>query len=78
VKVWLPWLLVLVLLAVIWRLAAVAMTLENRTYASEVGYCYEPVDYTKDPPAQLRREKCLAQSTTRASAWWHLWYAMMR
>ena len=46
-KLWLPWLIVLVLLAVVWRLAAVAMTLENRSYASEAGFCYEPVDYTR-------------------------------
>ncbi len=77
-KLWLPWLIVVVLLAVIWKLASVVITLEDRTYASEVGFCYEPVDYTKDRAAQLRRVRCLRQTTTRTSPLWHLWYAMQR
>lgn len=75
---WVPWLILLMLVGVIWKLSSAVIRLENRSYASLVGLCYEPLDYTKDPVAQLRREKCLDTVQTRTSDWWHLWYALGR
>jgi hypothetical protein len=71
----LPWLFVVLLVALVVKLASVVIALENRIYASEVGVCYEPVNYTKDPEARERREECLLRTRGR-SDFWNLYYAL--
>jgi H+/Cl- antiporter ClcA len=75
---WLPWVIVLILVGVIWKLLAVVIRHENHWYASIVGLCWEAADCSKDLDARERREKCLDRADTRTSDWWHLWYALRR
>ncbi|MGE3600207.1 MAG: hypothetical protein AB7N70_32160 [Dehalococcoidia bacterium] len=75
---WLPWLIVLILLGVIWKLSSVVIRHESHWYASIVGVCWESADYSKDLDARDRRERCLNKTDTRMSDWWHLWYALTR
>ena len=71
----LPWLFVVLLVALVVKLASVAIALENRTYASDVGVCDEPVNYTKDLEARERREDCLMRTRSR-SDFRNLYYAL--
>jgi hypothetical protein len=71
----LPWLLVVLLFALVVKLGSVVIALESRTYASEVGMCYEPVNYTQDVDARDRRERCLMRTRGRDDLW-NLYYAL--
>jgi hypothetical protein len=64
------------LFAAVFWLGVTIIRLENYRYASAVGLCYEPADYTQDMLARAKREHCLQQTETRTNRAWHLVYAL--
>jgi hypothetical protein len=66
----------LALWAAVWWLASTVIRLENYRYASVVGVCYEPADYTQDTNARERRDECLTRTVSRTNGVWHLGYAL--
>ncbi len=69
-------LVIALLIAIIFWLAAIIIRLENFRYATSVGFCTEK-EYTllKDG-SFFERYKCLKQVETRTNRLWHLFYAM--
>ncbi|MGG7581728.1 hypothetical protein [Rhizobium sp. Nf11,1] len=68
---------ILLLLSVVLNvwLGVTVVRLERFHYASLLGYC-EQYGVENTPVVRLQKEKCLDETETRVSPWWHIYYAL--
>ncbi len=70
-------LLAALLAILLWTFGGTIIELENYRNANSMGLCDEAsADYANDPQARMRRDQCLAGTSTRTNGIWHLGYAL--